>query len=41
MKKENYGGYDPSIFIKPVNQDFMCTICNSNDLLAKKKIIHN
>ena len=23
-----YGGYDPKIFLKPVNLDFMCSICN-------------
>ncbi len=23
-----YGGYDPKIFLKPVNQDFICSICN-------------
>jgi len=26
----SYGGYDPKIFSKPVNLDFMCSICNSN-----------
>lgn len=26
-----YGGYDPKIFLKPVNLDFMCSICNRNN----------
>ncbi len=25
-----YGGYDSKIFLKPVNLDFMCSICNRN-----------
>ncbi len=23
-----FGGYDPKIFIKPVNQDLFCPICS-------------
>lgn len=32
--QSNYGGYDPKIFIKTVNMDFMCSICSSRSFLT-------
>ena len=26
---ESFGGFDPKIFLKPVNMDFICSICSS------------
>lgn len=28
MMQTGFGGYDPKIFLKPVNQDFYCPICS-------------
>ena len=30
MQSFSFGGYDPKIFVKPVNQDFNCPICSCN-----------
>ncbi len=27
-----FGGYDPKIFLKPVNQDLFCPICSSSEI---------
>ena len=26
---QSFGGFDPKIFLKPVNMDFICSICSS------------
>jgi hypothetical protein len=33
MQCFSFGGYDPKIFNKPVNQDFFCPICSCREFV--------
>ena len=37
MMQTGFGGYDPKIFLKPVNQDFYCPICSCKYLINPQR----